>query len=184
MKLDNKNKYILTVLGLLLPLTIVAEPSGRGIDYDIESTNLHDDLNSLVIGISFLLVAGVCYLLRKKHKAFKIMTYIFGFLGGSCALVGGWSLLHKFLFFPVFYVLTYAIYVITYVGIVLLPYAIIYGIGTNIANVPLRVVFYVSLAALCIWGEYYCIVELELSDLFPEWRFLESFYNNLYPIEE
>lgn len=183
MKPDKTNKYILTVLGLLLPLTIMAEPSGRGMDY-IEPTSLHDDVNMLIFGTCLLLVAGVCFILREKHKAFETMTYIFGFLGGLAAVGGGWSLLSKFVFFPIFYVIEYLMYVIIYVVIVLIPYAIIVWIGTKIANIPLRVVSCVVLSALCIWGEYYCIVELEASNLFPEWSFMEAFYDNLYPIEE
>lgn len=183
MMLDKKYKYILTVLGLLLPLMVMAEPSGRGMDY-IEPTSLDDDLGLLIFGTCLLLVAGVCFILREKHKAFETMTYIFGFLGGLVAVGGAWSLLSKFVLFPIFYVLEYAIYVIIYVAVVLLPYAIIYSIGTNIANIPLRVLFYVVLTALCVWGEYYCIVELEASNLFPEWNFMEAFYDNLYPIEE
>lgn len=99
MMLDKKYKYILTVLGLLLPFIVMAEPSGRGVDF-IEPTSPDDALGLLILG-----------------------TY-------------------------------------------LLPYVIIYGIGTNIDNIPLRVVFYVVLTALCIWGEYYCIVELEANNLF------------------
>ena len=100
MKIDIKIKYILTVLGLLLPFMVMAEPSGRGVDF-IEPTSPDD----FFLGL------------------FLLGTY-------------------------------------------LLPYVIIYGIGTNIANVPLRVLFYVVLTALCIWGEYYCIVELEANNLF------------------
>jgi hypothetical protein len=176
-------KYVLTVLGLLLPLSAMAEPSGRGMDY-IEPTSLHDDVHLLIFGICLLLVAGVCFLLKHKHKAVETTFYIFCFLGGLAAVGGGWSILSKFVLFPIFHVLEYVIYVIIYIVVVLLPYAIIYGIGTHITNIPLRVLFYVVLIALCIWGEYYCIVELEASNLFPEWSFMEAFYENLYPIEE
>lgn len=180
--LDKKYRYILTVLGLLLPLTVMAEPSGRGVD--IEATSLHEDLGMLLFGIGLLLIGGICYLFREKHKAIEVITYIFGVLGGFSAIGGGWSLLWKFILFPIFYFLEYVIYVIIYIVVVLLPFVIIYVIGKNITNIPLRVLFYVILAALCVWGEYYCIVELEASDLFPEWRFMEAFYDNLYPIEE
>ena len=180
--LDKKYRYILTVLGLLLPLTVMAEPSGRGVD--IEATSLREDLMSFLFGLGLLLIAGICYLFKEKHKAIEVMTYIFGILGGLTVFAGGWSLLGKFILFPIFYIVQYAIFVIIYIGVVLLPYVIIYAIGTNITNMPLRILFYIILAALCVWGEYYCIIELEASELFPEWRFMEAFYDNLYPIEE
>lgn len=175
-------KYFLCVLGLLFSLSVMAEPSGRGVD--IEATSLHEDLMLFLFGLGLLLIAGLCYLLKEKHKAIEVMTYIFGILGGFTAFGGGWSLLGKFILFPVLYVLQYAIFVIIYIGVVLLPYVIIYAIGTKITNMPLRILFYIILAALCVWGEYYCIIELEAIELFPEWRFMEAFYNNLYPVEE
>jgi len=178
MKLDIKIKYILTVLGLLLPLLAVAG-SGKVMDY-YEPTSLHDDVNMLIFGICILLLAGGCFLLKHKHKAFETMFYIFSFIGGLAAVGGGWSILAKFVLFPIFYVLEYLMYVIIYIVVVLIPYAIIAWISTKIANIHLRVVACVLLAALCIWGEYYCIVELEASNLFPEWRLIEECRDNLY----
>ena len=161
----------------------MAEPSGRGADI-ADPTSLHEDVLALILGVSLLLIAGVCYLLREKHKAFEVMAYIFGILGGISAFGGGWSLLAKFVFFPIFYVLGYAIKAILYIVVVLIPYLIIAAIAIKIPNIPLRIIFCIIVAALCIWGEYYCIAELGASKWFPEWNFMQEFYLNLYPIEE
>ena len=177
------NKYIPLFLGLLFPLVLMAEPSGRGADI-AAPTSLHQDVFALVTGVVLLLIAGGCYLLRERHKAFEVMAAIFGILGGLATFGGGWSLLAKFVFFPIFYVLGYIIKALLYIVVVLIPYFIIAAIAIKIPNMPLRIIFCIVFAALCIWGEYYCIVELEASEWFPEWNFMQEFYLNLYPVEE
>ena len=176
-------KYVQVILGLLLPLSAMAEPSGRGADI-ADPTSLHQDVFALITGVVLLLIAGGCYLLKERHKAFEIMAAIFGILGGLAALGGGWSLLAKFVFFPIFYVLVYAIKALLYIAVILIPYLIIAAIAIKIPNIPLRIIFCVVIAALCIWGEYYCIVELGASEWFPKWNFANEFYLNLYPVEE
>lgn len=167
----------------IMAICAFAEPSGRGADIDVTSS-LHDDLSNLIFGVILLALGGGTYFLRNTHKLFEILTYIFLILGGIAFIVAGWSLIVKFLLFPIFYVLSYLVRVILYIAVVLLPFAFFYLISRSISNRFLRCVFYVIMAGLIILGECYIFEEFQAENWFPEWNFTEAFYDNLYPAEE
>ena len=171
------------ILALSIPLLAVAEPSGRGADFG-EVSSLATDVNMLILGAICLVVCTIFYFFKDRHKALETIFYIFLIIGGISTFTGGWSLLAKFVIFPIMYVITYLIKVLIYLGVVLIPYAIIYTIAIKIPNVILRMIICVLLAAACIIGEYYCIVEFGAGDWFPDWNFTDAFYSILYPAEE
>lgn len=177
-------KRIIALLAFaIVAISSFAEPSGRGADLDVASS-LHDDLYNLIFGVILLALGGGTYFLRNTHKLFEILTYIFLILGGIVVCASGWMLIVKFLLFPIFYVISYLLKAILYIAVVLLPFAFFYFVGRNISNQFLRYAFYVIMAGLIILGEYYIFEEFDAGKWFPEWNFMEAFYNNLYPIEE
>ena len=174
--------YISIFISLLLPLVIKAEPSGRGVDIDV-STSLGTDLSMLIFGVFCLVIGGISYLFR-QYKFLEVLFYILLILGGLTCFIGCWSLLSKFVLFPIFYTIGYIIKVVLYVAIMLLPFIIGYLISAKITNNFLKVCFFIVIAIAILIGEYYCIAQLGAGEWFPKWDFMNEFYSILYPVED
>jgi len=176
---------LILFLLLLLPVVVLAEPSGRGADYG-DTISVSDALRSITIGTILAAIGGVFAIFRQRSNACNVIMWIFLGIGGVSLIVGLWTIISVYALFPIFYALRFILTYAIVLAVLLLPYFLVYHSimpPKNSEEKPstLRIVLLI-LAFLAILAAEIFLIALVYDTAFgrwafPKWNFMDDFYS-------
>ena len=184
-KSGNWQNLLFLFLLLMLPVAVLAEPSGRGADYG-DTISVADALRSITRGVILAAIGGVFAIFRQRSNACNVIMWIFLVIGGVSLIVGLWTIISVYALFPIFYALRFILTYAIVLAVLLLPYFLVYHSimpPKNSEEKPstLRIVLLV-LAFIAILAAEIFLIALVYDTAFgrwafPKWNFLDDFYS-------